>query len=106
MAAPTYLDLGALLGRTVTPEQGAAVLQVVTAMASSYTRGVGFVDGVPSDEIKFGAIIPAAARLISHARQIGMSESLGPQGVDYRTGFTGWSLAERFVLDRHRVRAV
>ena len=107
MSDPTiYLELGALLGRAVTPEQGAAVLQVITAMASAYTRGVGFTDGVPNDEIKFGAILPAAARLISHARQIPLGESLGPQSVSYAAGFTGWSISEQFVLNRARVRAL
>jgi hypothetical protein len=106
VSAPTYLELGALLGRTVAPEQGAAVLQVITAMASAYTRGVGFVDGIPSDEIKHGAILPAAAMLLAHPRQLSMSETLGPQQADYRAGFTGWSLAELAVLGRLRGSAL
>jgi hypothetical protein len=94
------------MGRDVDSGQAASVLAIITAQARSYCRDVGFTDGFPSDEIKFGAILPAAARMLAHPRQIGMSETLGPQAVDYRTGFTGWSLAELGVLNRFRVRAL
>lgn len=63
MAAPTVSDLGALTGRTVSEEQGTAVLSIATAMASAYTRGPGFTDGVPNDEIR-AVILTASARLI------------------------------------------
>jgi hypothetical protein len=104
MTAPTYSDLGALLGRTVTPEQGAAVLQVVTAMARSYTRNVGFTDGEPNDEIR-AVILSASARLLSNPRGLLIDETKGPESVSYRSVFSGWTVAELFVLNRYRVTA-
>lgn len=104
MAAPTYSDLGALLGRTVTEAQGNAAIEVVTAMAQAYTRGQGFTDGAPNDELR-AVILTASARLVAHPRQLGMSETLGPESASYREGFTGWTVSELFVLNRYRKRA-
>jgi hypothetical protein len=104
MAAPTYSDLGALTGRTVSQEQGAAVLAVVTAMASAYTRGQCFTNGVPNDEIR-AVILMASARLISNTTGLLYDEVEGPSQISYRSAFTGWSVAELFALNRYRVRA-
>jgi hypothetical protein len=109
VSAPTVSDLGALLGRTVTPEQGAASLQVVTAMASSYTRGQGFTadgtgDLVPNGEIR-AVILTASARLLSNASGLLYDEAEGPSSISYRSAFQGWTVAESFVLNRYRVRA-
>jgi hypothetical protein len=104
MAAPTHYDLGALLGRTVSPEQGNAVIGVVTNMAKAYTRGQGFVDGVPNDEIS-GVILLASARLISNPRGIDLSETRGPESASLRGSFTGWTVAEAFTLNRYRKMA-
>lgn len=93
-----------MLGRTVSSEQGAAVLQVVTAMASAYTRGAGFTNGVPNAEIR-AVILAASARLLSNPRGLLMDETEGPAAVSYRSAFTGWTVAESFVLNRYRVRA-
>jgi hypothetical protein len=98
------LELGALLGRTVTQEQGNAVLAIVTSMAKAYTRDEGFTAGVPNDELR-SVILSASARLIAHPRQLGMSENLGPESASWREGFTGWTVAELFTLNRYRKRA-
>ncbi|AGB24543.1 hypothetical protein Mycsm_04295 [Mycobacterium sp. JS623] len=105
MAAPTSADLATLLGRTVTSEQGGAVISVVSAMAKSYTRGVGWTDTGPNDEIR-AVILTASARLLSNPRGLLMDETKGPESVSYRSSFTGWTLAELFVLNRYRVTAL
>lgn len=105
MAAPTYSELGALMGRTVGESQGAAVLSVITSLASAYTRGVGFDDGVPNDEIK-AVILTASARLLSHPRQVGIDETIGPQSARLYNAPVNWSVAELMVLNRYRVRAL
>ncbi|BBY47754.1 hypothetical protein MARA_12220 [Mycolicibacterium arabiense] len=104
MPAPTYLDLGDLMGRTVRPEQGEAVIQNITAMVKAYTRGVGFANGVPNDELR-AVILSAACRMIANPRGIELGESVGPQSVSFRGAFTGWSVAEAFTLNRYRKRA-
>lgn len=104
MSAPTYTDLGALLGRSVTEVQGNAVIQVVTSMVNAYTRGEGFTSGVPNDELR-AVVLTAAARLLAHPRQLGMAETVGPESVSYREGFTGFTVAELFTLNRYRKRA-
>lgn len=104
MPAPTYLDLGALLGRTVSPEQGNAVIEIVTSLARAYTRGQGFDDGLPNDELR-AVILSAACRMIANPRGIDLAESVGPQSVSFRGAFTGWSVAETFTLNRYRKRA-
>ena len=104
MSAPTHLELGALMGGTVSSEQGQAVLSIITAMASAYTRGQGFTAGVPNAEIR-AVILAAAARLLSNPRGLLIDETEGPAAVSYRSAFTGWTVAEGFVLNRYRVRA-
>jgi hypothetical protein len=105
MAAPDSADLAAALGRPVDATQGAAVLSIVTALGRSYCRGEGFTDDGPVDEVR-AVIIGAALRLLAHPRQISMSESVGPESADYRAGFTGFTLAEKAVLDSFRVVAL
>lgn len=104
MAAPTVSDLAALTGRAVSTEQGTAVLTIVTAMASAYTRGLGFASGVPCDEIR-AVILTASARLVSNASGLLYQESEGPSNISYSSAFEGWSIAELFVLDSYRVKA-
>ena len=106
MSAPTYVELGALLGRTVSEEQGSAVLQVVTALAKSHTRGIGFdSEGIPAYDIA-AAIFTCAARLISHPRQVGIDETKGPESARWLATPVAFSLAELTTLNRYRVRAV
>lgn len=105
MPAPTYLELAALLGRTVESEQGSAVLQVITAMAKAYTRDQGFTNGEPNEDIR-AVILTAAARLLSNPSGLMIDEMEGPAMVAYRSAFTGWTVAEYYVLNRYRVRAL
>jgi hypothetical protein len=101
----TSADLAALMGRPVDSQQGAAVLSIVAALARSYTRGEGFTVDGPCDEIR-AVILGASLRLLAHPRQIQMSESAGPESASYATGFTGWTIPERAVLDSFRVVAL
>jgi hypothetical protein len=105
MAAPTVSDLGALTGRTVSEEQGTAVLAIVTAMASAYTRGQGFTAGVPNGELR-AVILTASARLAANSGGLLYDEVEGPSQISYRSAFTGWTVPEQFVLNRYRVRAL
>ncbi len=104
MPAATVVDLSALLGRTVSAEQGGTVLSIVTAMVKAYTRNEGFVDGVPNDELR-AVILSAACRMVANPRGIDLAESVGPQSVSFRGAFTGWTVAESFTLNRYRKRA-
>ncbi|BCO71430.1 hypothetical protein [Mycobacterium intracellulare] len=104
MAAPQVSDLAALTGTAISQEQGAAVLTIITAMASAYTRGQGFTAGVPNDEIR-AVILTASARLVSNATGLTYSETEGPSAIEYSSAFSGWTLGELFVLNRYRRRA-
>lgn len=81
------------------------VVPMITLMAKSYTRGRGFVDNEPNEEIA-AVITAAAARFVSNPAQVSRSESAGSFSQDLRGGFNGWSLAEQTVLNRYRVRAM
>lgn len=104
MAAPQVSDLAALTGTAVSQEQGAAVLSIVSAMASAYTRGQGFTAGVPNDEVR-AVILTASARLISNATGLLYNEVEGPSQIQYSSAFSGWTVGELFVLNRYRTRA-
>lgn len=78
-----------------------AAVDQITAMARAYTRGRGFVDGEPNDDIS-AVIVVASARLHANVGQIGAD--MGQRSV--RAGFQGWSMAELGVLHRYRVRAL
>jgi hypothetical protein len=77
---------------------------VVTAMASAYTRGQGFTAGVPNNEIR-AVILSAAARFLANPRGLLLSETVGPEQIEFRSAFTGWTTGELYVLDRYRVKA-
>lgn len=87
-------------------DQASTVIDILTSMAKAYTRGVGFNDaGEPNSDIA-AVIVTASVRLLAHPDQLPMSQGMGAFTVDYpRGGFFGWTLAERFVLDRYRVKA-
>lgn len=104
MSAPTVSDLAGLIGVAVDSTQGAAVLSIVTAMVSEYTRGEGFTAGVPNSGLR-AVVLSASCRLISNARGLLFDEAEGPSSVSYRSAFNGFTTAELFVLNRYRKRA-
>lgn len=105
MATPGVSDLSGLLGRTVDSTQGAAVLSIVSAMVSEYTRGQGFTNDVPTDGLR-AVILSASARLLANPRGLMLDETVGPESVSYRSAFTGWTVAEAYVLNGYRKRAM
>ena len=105
MAAPNPDDLSAFMDRhQVDWDQAEAALTIVSAMASAYTRGRGFVDGVPGDDVR-AVILSAAARLLTDPGQITERQEMGPFRVAYADHTVSWSTAELSVLNRYRVRA-
>jgi len=99
-------DLGhraaTLLGQTDAAFVNAAdhAAGLITAMARSYTRGNGF-DGDRVHEDVAAVVVTATARLLANPEQI--AHQVG--GVAMRGGFTGWTLAEGYVLGAFRRRA-
>lgn len=79
---------------------------IITAMARAYTRGHGFDDGGEPNEEVAALITAAAARFRGNPRQVSMAQTTGLFTLDMRTYFTGWTLAELFVLNRYRKRAM
>ncbi|HWF28709.1 MAG TPA: hypothetical protein VG327_10085 [Mycobacterium sp.] len=107
MTAPQASDLQTFLGAnaSVDPTQGAAAIAYVTQLVNAYTRGVGFTNGVPNADLA-AVILGASARVWAHPRQLPVDQTEGQESVSWRAGFNSWSLAERSVLDRWRVRAL
>lgn len=99
---PTPQDVAAFLGQgddeTVIALAGEH-LPIITAMASAYTRGVGFTEGEPNEELS-AVITTATARLMGNPDQL--QYKVG--NISFQTGFRGWTLAEAFVLNRYRKR--
>ena len=99
---PTAQDVADFLGQgddqTVIALAGEH-LPIITAMASAYTRGVGFNAGEPNEEIS-AVITTATARLMGNPDQL--QYKVG--NMSFQTGFRGWTLAETFVLNRYRKR--
>ena len=83
----------------------AAIVPIITAMAKAYTRNNGFDDyGEPNDAIA-AVITTAAVRFLGNPAQTVGVQTAGPFTLDRRSSFTGWTLAELFVLNRYRKRA-
>lgn len=101
--AVTGQDVADFLGRgtdtTLVALAGESVT-VITAMVRAYTRGVGFVDTDPNDELA-AVITTASARLCANPEQA--ITDVG--SVSIRNAFNGFTLAETFVLNRYRKRA-
>jgi hypothetical protein len=99
----TGQDVADFLGQgtdtTLVALAGQAV-PIITAMARAYTRDRGFTGPEPDDQIA-AVITTATARLVANPEQL--PTDVG--SVSIRGGFTGWTLAELFVLNRFRVRA-
>ncbi|WP_137120913.1 hypothetical protein [Segeticoccus rhizosphaerae] len=103
---PSGQDVAAFLGQ---PEDTTVValagehVPIVTALARSYTRGNGF-NGTTATEDLCAVITTATARLVPNPSGT-VAEAIGTYSV--RPGvFNGWTLAETFVLNRYRKRAL
>lgn len=81
-----------------------AVVPIIAVMARAYTRGNGFDNGQPNEELT-AVITTAASRLAANPSGISRAETAGEFSRDLRGAFGGWTLAEQFVLNRYRVRA-
>lgn len=75
-------------------------IEVLTQMCLAYTRGAGFSDGAPNEQIA-AVILSATARMIANPGQIAYDVG----GVSIRGGFQGFNIAERIVLNRFRKTA-
>lgn len=99
----TPQDVADFLGRGDDPQTVAAAretLPIVSAMARSYTRDRGFVGSVPAEDLR-AVLVTASARLMANPEQL--QTRVGEISV---AGWQGWTLAELFVLNRYRVRAL
>lgn len=72
-------------------------LNVVSVMAHAYTRGRGFIGVSPAEDIA-AVIITATARLVANPEQLDIRAG----EVSVKGSFSGWTLAESFVLNRYR----
>lgn len=82
-----------------------AIVPLITTMAKAYTRGQGFDGDEPNPEIA-AVITTASARLAANPKQLGNTDTAGPFSETVVGGFNGWTLAEQFVLNRYRKRAM
>ncbi len=101
--AVTGTEVAAFLGRgddTTLVALAQESVTVITAMVRAYTRGGGFNNTEPNDELA-AVITTASARLVANPEQLAVDVG----AVSIRGGFQGFSLAETFVLNRYRKRA-
>lgn len=91
-------DVLAFMGQPASlTTQAEAVVDVITAMAEDYTRGRGFVEGVPTPVVA-KVIVSASARLLANPDQIEFSTG----SVAIRGAFSGWSPLEKTLLNSVR----
>lgn len=104
-AAATYLQeqFVEYVGGPVDTALAKSHLVAVEQSVRAYTRDKGFDDmGYPDDDIAV-VILSAAARSYSNPTHT-KSETVGP--FQHAPGsFTGWTLPELAILNRHRKRA-
>lgn len=77
--------------------QATEVIATIAHMVHEYTRGRGFVEGVPSDGIK-RVIVSASARLLANPEQIQFQTGI----VVLRGAFDGWTSLEKTILNSYR----
>ena len=100
---PTGQDVAAFVGQGENPEFIALAGQqapIITAMIRAYTRDKGFEADLVEEDLA-AVIVTATARLMANPEQV--QYRVG--NVSYQSSFSGWSLAETFVLNRYRRRA-
>lgn len=90
-------------GPHVASQVPTAVAQI-TVMAKAYTRGRGFTGNTPNDELS-AVIATASARLAANGFGTQFRKKVDEVEYEWRSSFTGWTLAELAVLNRYRVRA-
>lgn len=103
---PNGADVASFLGQGDNPELVALAEEhvvIVSRMVHAYTRGNGFntVTQEPGEDLA-AVIITATARLVANPEQL--RHTVG--GVQQLDGFKGFSLAETYVLNRYRKRAL
>lgn len=108
MAGPTATELQGLMKQTFAGDdltQAVSVMSIVSTMAKSYTRGAGFDgEGNPADDVK-AVILTATARMLKLPPPGVRSEAMGPFAAEYTGSDFSWTVAEKYTLDRYRVRA-
>ena len=83
----------------------ATVVPLVTTMCKSYTRGRGFTGNEPNEELA-AVITTASARLAANGKGL-MTKKVDDVEYQYSLASSfSWTLAERIVLDRYRVKAM
>jgi hypothetical protein len=70
---------------------GELIISTITALARAYTRGHGFDEDGPNEEVA-AVITTAATRFTGNPKQTSMSLTAGPYVIDQRSYFTGWTL--------------
>lgn len=90
-------------GDTATLAAAEQAIPVVTVMVKAYVRGG--TDWEPNDEVE-AVIVTASARVLSNPSGLAQDVTAGPYSQSLRGAFQGWTLAELFVLNRYRKRAI
>lgn len=103
---PTVDDLKAFSPEDVTDdEQAQIMLESALALVASYTRDRhAYRDGKLRPGVR-AVILSAAARMIANPSGISRSDQAGSFSTRRGPGFSGFTLAERAVLNRYRKRA-
>lgn len=90
-------------GDAATLATAAQAIPVVTVMVKAYVRGGS--EWEPNDELD-AVIVTASARMLSNPSGLSHDDTAGPFTRSIRGAFQGWTLAELFVLNRYRKRAM
>ena len=85
---------------TVFAAQATEHVAVIAQMAGDYTRGAGFVAGVPAPAL-VKVMVTASARLLANPEQIPFQTG----SVAIRGAFEGWSPLEKILLNTYRKTA-
>lgn len=99
-------DVLAFLGQPTEGADTAALvshINAATLMVKAYTRGGGFTNGEPSDDVA-AVIVSCASRMHGNPTN-DRQQSMGP----FQTSpgvFNGWTLPETAVLHQYRKRAL
>jgi hypothetical protein len=103
--SPTALDVALFLGKgedAPTLALAEAHLPVVLAMVKAYTRGRGFTEGEPTDDLAL-VVVSSCARLVVNPEHT-IEQTTGPFSIRQAI-FNGWTLPELAVLHQYRKRA-